>query len=184
MSRDRGSSEGADLGSVLEAMAFAAQKHRDQRRKDREASPYINHPIDLANILVNEAGVTDAVTVVAAILHDTVEDTDTSVDELGARFGAEVTAIVAEVTDDKTLPKAERKRMQEVHAPTASFRAQQVKLADKISNLRDIVRSPPETWSLERRRDYFEWAKRVADGVRGRHARLEELFDQAYQAKP
>ena len=91
---------------------------------------------------------------------------------------------MAEVTDDKALPKAERKRQQEEHAPHASFRAQQVKLADKISNVRDIARSPPETWDLARKRDYFDWAKRVVDGVRGRHARLEALFDEAYLSKP
>lgn len=173
-----------DLGLALQALAFAALKHRHQRRKDREASPYINHPIDVANILVNEAGVNDPLVVVAAILHDTVEDTATTPEELAAEFGPEVSAIVAEVTDDKALPKAERKRQQEEHAPHASFRAQQVKLADKISNVRDIARSPPESWDLARKRDYFDWAKRVVDGVRGRHARLEALFDEAYQSKP
>lgn len=173
-----------DLGNVIEALAFAADKHRHQRRKDREASPYINHPIHVASILVNEAKVADPLVLMAAVLHDTVEDTDTTLDELTVRFGPEVSALVAEVTDDKALPKDERKRMQEVHAPTASFRAQQVKLADKISNLRDLVHSPPANWSLERRRDYFDWCKRVIDGVRGRHAALEALFDAAYQARP
>jgi len=172
------------LGPVLKALAFAAEKHRDQRRKDREASPYINHPIDLANILVNEAGVSDPRVVIAAILHDTVEDTATTPDELAAAFGEDVAAIVAEVTDDKALPKEERKRLQEEHAPHASPRAQQVKLADKISNLRDLSRSPPASWDLERKRAYFDWAKRVVDGVRERHPRLSALFDEAYQAKP
>src|SRR5271157_1775855 len=98
---------GSDIGKVLDALAFAADKHRQQRRKDRDASPYINHPIDLANILVNEASVADPTVVVAAILHDTVEDTETTLDELTQRFGAEVSAVVAEVTDDKSLPKDE-----------------------------------------------------------------------------
>lgn len=173
-----------DLGLIFRALRFAADKHRLQRRKDREGSPYINHPIDLANVLVDEAGVTDAVVLVAAILHDTVEDTDTTLDEITAAFGADVSDVVAEVTDDKSLPKAERKRLQEVHAPGASFRAQQLKLADKIANLRDISARPPEGWSLDRRREYFEWAKRVVDGLRGRHARLEAIFDEAYRAKP
>jgi GTP diphosphokinase / guanosine-3',5'-bis(diphosphate) 3'-diphosphatase len=173
-----------DLGEVLRALAFAAHKHRDQRRKDRESSPYIKHPIDLANILANEAGVTDPQVLVAAILHDTVEDTDTTLEEIAAAFSPEVSALVAEVTDDKSLPKDERKRQQEVHAPTASFRAQQVKLADKIANLRDLVHSPPATWDVARRRAYFEWCKRVIDGVRGRHPALEALFDAAYQSKP
>ncbi|MFT3772148.1 MAG: HD domain-containing protein [Minicystis sp.] len=175
---------GENLGLVLKALAFAAEKHRHQRRKDREASPYINHPIDLANILVNEAGVTERAVVIAAVLHDTVEDTATTPEELRAEFGEEIAAIVAEVTDDKALPKAERKRLQEVHAPHASPEAQLVKLADKISNLRDLSRSPPANWDLERRRAYFDWAKRVVDGIRGRNARLEALFDEAYEAKP
>jgi guanosine-3',5'-bis(diphosphate) 3'-pyrophosphohydrolase len=173
-----------DLGDVIKALKFAADKHRSQRRKDLEASPYINHPIELAHILVNEAEVSDPLVLIAAVLHDTVEDTDTTPEEVAACFGAEVGAIVAEVTDDKNLPRDERKLWQETHAPHASFRAQQVKLADKISNLRDLARSPPATWDLARRRDYFEWSKRVIDGVRGRHAKLEALFDAAYRAKP
>lgn len=176
--------EPLDLGQVLRALSFAARKHRHQRRKDREASPYINHPIDVADILVNEAGVRDVVTVVAAVLHDTVEDTDTRPEELVEAFGAEVAAVVAEVTDDKSRPKAERKRLQEEHAPHASPRAQQVKLADKIANLRDIARSPPASWDLERRRAYFDWAKRVVDGVRARHVELAAIFDEAYGARP
>jgi GTP diphosphokinase / guanosine-3',5'-bis(diphosphate) 3'-diphosphatase len=175
---------GNDLGKVLEALSFAADKHRHQRRKDHDASPYINHPIDLAHILVNEAQVADPLVLVAAILHDTVEDTDTTPDELAARFGPEVSAIVAEVTDDKRLPKDERKRRQVEHAPDASFRAQQVKLADKISNLRDLTDRPPANWDLDRRRAYFDWCKRVIDGLRGPHAALEALFDAAYQARP
>jgi guanosine-3',5'-bis(diphosphate) 3'-pyrophosphohydrolase len=173
-----------DLGRVLDALAFAADKHRHQRRKDLDASPYINHPIDLAHILANEAGVCDPLVLVAAVLHDTVEDTATTLDELAAHFGPEVSAIVAELTDDKSLPKDERKRLQEEHAPHASFRAQQVKLADKISNLRDLVSRPPSKWDLDRRRAYFDWCKRVVDGLRGRHAALEALFDAAYQARP
>jgi GTP diphosphokinase / guanosine-3',5'-bis(diphosphate) 3'-diphosphatase len=172
------------LADVIRALAFAADKHRRQRRKDSEASPYINHPIDLANILANEAHVVDPLVLVAAILHDTVEDTDTTPDELAAHFGPEIRALVAEVTDDRTLPRDERKRRQEVHAPRASFRAQQVKLADKISNVRDLVNRPPATWDLERRRAYFDWCKRVVDGVRGRHAELEALFDAAYRDRP
>jgi guanosine-3',5'-bis(diphosphate) 3'-pyrophosphohydrolase len=167
------------VGRILDAMVFAAHKHRQQRRKDREQSPYINHPIDLANILVNEARVDDATVIVAAVLHDTVEDTATTFDEITARFGAEVSALVAEVTDDKTLPRDDRKRLQVEHAPHASFRAQQIKLADKIANLRDLDRSPPATWDLARKRAYLEWSKRVVDGLRGRHAALEALFDVA-----
>lgn len=175
---------GSDLGKVLDALAFAADKHRHQRRKDREASPYINHPIDLAHILVNEANVDDPLVLVAAVLHDTVEDTATTEEEIAARFGPEISGIVAEVTDDKRLPKEERKRRQVEHSPRASFRAQQVKLADKISNLRDLASRPPATWDLSRKRQYFDWCKAVVDGLRGRHATLEALFDAAYEARP
>jgi GTP diphosphokinase / guanosine-3',5'-bis(diphosphate) 3'-diphosphatase len=185
MSRGRQETTSAlGLGFVLKAMAFAARKHRHQRRKDQEASPYINHPIDLADILANEAQITDELVIAAAILHDTVEDTGTTPDELTREFGAEISGIVAEVTDDKTRTKEERKRLQIEHAPGASFRAQQIKIADKIANLRDIARSPPVDWSLERKRAYFDWSKRVVDGVRGRHAPLEALFDEAYQLRP
>jgi GTP diphosphokinase / guanosine-3',5'-bis(diphosphate) 3'-diphosphatase len=176
--------EGTDLGAVVRALAFAADKHRHQRRKDTDASPYINHPIDLVNILVNEARIGDTFVLVAAILHDTVEDTDATLSEIAGSFGAEVSALVAEVTDDKTLPKDERKRLQVVHAPHASFRAQQVKLADKIANLRDLSARPPASWTLDRKRAYFDWSKQVVDGVRGRHAPLEALFDTAFQARP
>jgi guanosine-3',5'-bis(diphosphate) 3'-pyrophosphohydrolase len=173
-----------DIARVVDALAFAAEKHRNQRRKDREASPYINHPIDLVNILVNEAQVTDPVVLMAAVLHDTVEDTATTLDELTARFGAEVSGIVAEVTDDKTLPKDERKRVQVEHAAHASFRAQQVKLADKISNLRDLATRPPASWEQSRKRAYFDWAKQVVDPMRERHPVLAALFDAAFEARP
>lgn len=172
------------MNLLLSAIAFAACKHRDQRRKDAAASPYINHPIALANVLANEGGIDDEDVLIAAILHDTVEDTDTSEEELVREFGADIAGIVMEVTDDKSLPKAERKRLQIAHAPTISRQAKLVKLADKICNLRDIATSPPADWSLERKRQYFDWAKAVVDGLRGTHPILEEAFDAAYGAKP
>jgi guanosine-3',5'-bis(diphosphate) 3'-pyrophosphohydrolase len=176
--------EESDLALIMRAAAFAADKHRDLRRKDVDASPYINHPIAVANTLAAEAGVDDKVVLAAALLHDTIEDTDTTESELKAAFGAEVTGVVVEVTDNKALPKAERKRLQVEHAPHLSHRAKLVKLADKISNLRDISTSPPADWSLERKREYFDWSKSVVDGMRGTHARLEALFDQEHQRRP
>ena len=173
-----------DIALVLRASAFAAHKHRNQRRKDVEASPYINHPLTLANVLANEGGVADTVTLCAALLHDTVEDTDTTADELTQAFGPEIGGVVLEVTDDRSLPKAERKRLQVEHAATISDRAKLVKLADKISNLRDVATSPPAGWPLERRREYFDWAKSVVDRLRGAHPGLEEAFDRAYSARP
>jgi len=170
----------SELALLLKALAFAAHKHRDQRRKDREASPYINHPIALADVLVNEGGVSDVEVLCAALLHDTVEDTATTHEELVDAFGARVARIVAEVTDDKTLSKSERKRLQVEHAARLSPEAKLVKLADKICNLRDVAERPPASWDLARRREYFDWAKQVVDGLRGAHPRLEAAFDAAY----
>ena len=164
---------------VFQALAFAAHKHRDQRRKDEDASPYINHPIALADILVNEGGVTDHVVLCAAILHDTIEDTETTYEELVVAFGREIADVVAEVTDDKSLDKAERKLLQIEHAAHASPRAKLVKLADKTCNLRDLATTPPADWSDERRREYFDWAKKVVAGLRGTNAALEAAFDAA-----
>jgi guanosine-3',5'-bis(diphosphate) 3'-pyrophosphohydrolase len=169
-----------ELALLLKALAFAAHKHRDQRRKDPDASPYINHPIALADVLVNEGGVTDVEVLCAALLHDTVEDTATTPEELAGAFGKRVARIVAEVTDDKALPKADRKRLQVEHAGELSPEAKLVKLADKICNLRDVAERAPPSWDLARRREYFDWAKRVVDGLRGTHPRLEAAFDAAY----
>lgn len=168
------------MGTLLEALAFAAYKHRSQKRKDAESSPYVNHPIALARVLAVEGGVEDLAVLCAAVLHDTIEDTQTNADELTALFGPEVTSVVLEVTDDKTLPKAERKRLQVEHAPHISERAKLVKLADKICNLRDILDSPPADWPVERKKGYFVWAASVVQGLRGANPRLEAVFDAVY----
>jgi len=169
---------------ILQAAAFAAHKHRDQRRKDHAASPYINHPITLAEILSGIGGVRRADVLAAALLHDTLEDTETTRDELKAAFGPKITQIVEEVTDDKRLPKQQRKELQVAHAAHISKSAKLVKLADKIANLSDIIASPPPDWSLERKREYFNWAKRVIDQVRGTNAKLERRFDGLYRQRP
>ncbi len=168
----------------IDAVAFAAHKHRDQRRKDAQASPYINHPIALAQLLANEAGVTERVPLLAALLHDTVEDTDTTEAELAKQFGPEVASVVMEVTDDKSLPKPQRKQAQVDHAAHISREAKLVKLADKTCNLRDMNVNPPYGWPLRRRREYFDWARQVIDQLRGVHPQLEALFDAAYAGKP
>jgi len=173
-----------ELATVLKAVGFAACKHKDQRRKDIEASPYINHPISLANILCNEGDVEDIQTICAALLHDTIEDTRTAPEELTREFGKEVCHVVLEVSDDKCLEKAERKERQVEHAPQLSDRAKLVKLADKISNLRDVADHPPPDWTLQRRQEYFDWAKRVIDGLRGVHSGLEAKFDAEYARRP
>jgi guanosine-3',5'-bis(diphosphate) 3'-pyrophosphohydrolase len=169
---------------LIDAIAFAAEKHRNQRRKDAEASPYINHPIALARVLAIEGGVTDIQVLAAAVLHDTLEDTETTVRELKDRFGPAIASVVVEVTDDKNLSKQRRKDLQIEHAAHLSAPAKLVKLADKICNLRDVATNPPEDWPVERRREYFDWAKKVIDGVRGAHPMLESVFDKAFGSRP
>jgi guanosine-3',5'-bis(diphosphate) 3'-pyrophosphohydrolase len=168
----------------LDVLAFSAHKHRTQRRKDRHASAYINHPIALARVLHNEGRVSDATTLCAAMLHDTVEDTETTRVELARVFGKEIAGVVMEVTDNKRLRKHTRKRLQIEHAPHLSRRAKLVKLADKICNLRDLRQHPPVGWSRARKRQYFDWAKRVVDGLRGVHPVLERAFDREYRRRP
>jgi guanosine-3',5'-bis(diphosphate) 3'-pyrophosphohydrolase len=167
-----------DLSLVLKALHFAADKHRAQRRKDADASPYINHPIAVAEMLASIGGVRDAVTIAAAILHDTIEDTETTGEELEGIFGSEIRAVVEEVTDDTTLAPEVRKRLQVERARHKSPRARLVKLADKICNVRDLVEAPPAGWSAERKRRYVEWARAVIDEVRGSNAALEARFDE------
>jgi guanosine-3',5'-bis(diphosphate) 3'-pyrophosphohydrolase len=173
-----------DLALLLKALAFAAHKHRAQRRKDRAASPYINHPIALAHLLVKEGGISDIGVLCAALLHDTVEDTATTRKELRRAFGPRIARIVSEVTDDKRLSKAMRKRLQVRRAAGISQEAKLLKLADKICNLRDVVKRPPADWDKKRRREYFDWAKQVIDRLRGAHPGLEKAFDAAYARRP
>jgi (p)ppGpp synthase/HD superfamily hydrolase len=163
--------------ALLRALHFAAGKHQDQRRKGAEASPYINHPIEVAELLARIGGISDIVTLQAAILHDTLEDTLTTPQELEAAFGPEVRRLVEEITDDKQLPKAERKRLQIEHAPHLSARAKLVKLADKISNVRSIIQTPPAEWPLGRKQEYLDWSARVVAGCRGCNPALERAYD-------
>jgi guanosine-3',5'-bis(diphosphate) 3'-pyrophosphohydrolase len=173
-----------DVGLLLRAVAFAAEKHKNQRRKDVDATPYINHPIALASVLIEEGGIDDVIVLAAAILHDTIEDTATTADELRSAFGNEIAGIVLEVTDDKSLPKEVRKEEQIKHAVNASPKAKLVKLADKICNLRDIASSPPADWSDERKRGYVEWAAKVVDGCKDANQVLYRVFKSACDLNP
>ena len=164
---------------LLDALDFAAEKHKGQRREDAGASPYINHPIAVARLLAVIGGVTCEDIILAAVLHDTIEDTSATPEELLERFGEAVTAIVLEVTDDKKLDKADRKRLQIEHAPQISPGARQVKIADKTANLTDLAADPPDGWSTERKREYVEWSAKVVEGCRGVNAQLESAFDDA-----
>jgi guanosine-3',5'-bis(diphosphate) 3'-pyrophosphohydrolase len=166
------------LSLFLQATKFSAEKHRDQRRKDKPASPYINHPIEVANMLWTIGEVYDVVTIVGALLHDTLEDTDTTHEEIIDGFGKEVLALVLEVSDDKSLTKQERKQHQIDDAPYLSDRAKQIKLADKICNISDVVNFPPAKWERQRRIEYLEWANVVVAGLRGVNPKLEAYFDE------
>jgi len=163
---------------IFEAIIFAARKHQGQVRKDQRASPYITHPIAVAKVIIEIGRVSDILTLTAAILHDTLEDTDTSEEEIKEVFGEEILEIVLEVTDDKTLEKMERKRRQVAHAADLSQAAKLIKLGDKLINCQDILQSPPENWTLERRRNYIQWAADVVSEIRGTNAALEAAFDQ------
>jgi len=163
------------------ALDFAARKHTDHRRKGVRGEPYVNHLAEVACLVAEATEGQDPMAVVAALLHDTLEDTDATREELEEQFGADIASIVAEVTDDKRLTKEERKQRQVDHAPHASHRAKLVKLADKISNLRSMQVSPPADWKLERKVEYFEWAAAVVQGLRGTNPVLEAQFDAAYR---
>jgi GTP diphosphokinase / guanosine-3',5'-bis(diphosphate) 3'-diphosphatase len=171
----------APLQRILAAACFAAEKHAYQKRKGQNQEPYINHLIEVAELIANSSGTLDVELVMAGFLHDTVEDTGVTLVELEQRFGSDVASLVAEVTDDKSLPKERRKQLQVEHAHKKSERAQALKLADKISNLRSILASPPIGWSLERQRQYFEWARAVVDRLTSPNPLLKKEFEKTYK---
>lgn len=166
------------IDKLLEAISFAATKHKDHRRKGANAEPYINHTIAVAKLLTDVAIVYDVDILQAAILHDTIEDTETTKEELFMKFGTEVTDYVIEMTDDKLLPKAERKRLQIVNAPHKSTGAKQIKLCDKICNITDVMNNPPTHWSFERRKEYFDWAEQVVTALDCENSVLVRLFEE------
>jgi len=162
----------SDLGNVIRAVEFAAFKHRNQRRKGKDKLPYINHPIEGLSILWRIGKVRYIPVLVAIIIHDLIEDTDTKPEEIFSLFGQEVLDLVIEVTDDKSLPKAERKRLQIEDAKDTSFGARLIKIADKISN----VNSWPD-WPKERFIEYLDWTEKVMEGLRGTNQELEDYYD-------
>jgi (p)ppGpp synthase/HD superfamily hydrolase len=174
----------SDGGMVLVARAadFAARAHASQKRKGAAQEPYINHLAEVALLLTEATGGQDPALIAAAWLHDTLEDTITEREELESLFGKEVATVVAEVTDDKSLPKSERKRLQIETAASKSRSARMLKIADKTSNLRALAKSPPMGWDLKRREDYVAWAEAVVAGCRGLNAELEAVFAAAVAA--
>jgi GTP diphosphokinase / guanosine-3',5'-bis(diphosphate) 3'-diphosphatase len=168
------------MKKVLESACFAAKKHISQRRKNVGDTPYINHPLEVAYLLSSVGGITDEDILSAALLHDTLEDTDTSADEILSVFGPTVLGYVLEVSDDKTLPNTERKRLQVEHAAALSYGARLIKLGDRIANLRSVVSEPPKGWPVNRQIDYFDWSFKVFHGLRKTNEALEELFLKEY----
>ena len=162
---------------IFRALEFASEKHVHHRRKGGRDIPYINHPIAVATLLATLGDVTDPNLLAAAFLHDTVEDTDTTHEELIEHFGLEIAELVAEVTDDPSLSSAQRKLTQEREASSKSPRAKLLRLADKTCNVHDITYRPPPDWSVERRMEYFDWAERVVARLRGVNQKLERRFD-------
>lgn len=175
---------GPDLDFVMisKAIQFAAHKHRKQRRKDRAQTPYINHPLQVFDLLLRIGGIRDTYILVAAILHDTIEDTDTTADEIRAEFGDVVLGYVLELSDDKTLSQADRKRLQVEHAAHKSYGAKCIKMGDKISNTGELDTNPPVGWDIARRLGYVDWAEQVMVGLRGANSALEAHFDQRIAA--
>lgn len=171
---------GAPVQRILAAAMFAAEKHAAQKRKGEAAEPYVNHLIEVAQLVASSSEQLDTELVMAGLLHDTLEDTDTTREELEQEFGSDIAALVAEMTDDKTLPKDVRKQLQVQNAPHKSVRAQVIKLADKISNLRSLLSSPPATWNAERKREYFTWARRVVNALSAPNPILKAEFDRTY----
>ncbi|HWC00034.1 MAG TPA: HD domain-containing protein [Bryobacteraceae bacterium] len=185
MAQEHDSADGKQaLRDILAAARFAAEKHAGQKRKGAAQEPYINHLIEVAELVAYGCEQSDPNLVMAAFLHDTIEDTGVSRQDLSERFGEDVASLVAEVTDDKSLPSDVRKARQVDHAPELSARAQTLKLADKISNLRSILVSPPAGWGFERKREYFDWGKQVVDRLRSPNPLLKQEFDRVYQSFP
>lgn len=167
---------------ILRAAQLAAELHQDQRRKGASKRPYINHPLEVAQRLAEVAQVSDAEVLAAALLHDTVEDTAATAEDILEAFGPKVAALVAEVTDDKSLAKAERKQMQVQHAPHLSADAAAIKISDKTSNVLDLVRDPPPDWGHSRLVGYLDWAERVVGAIQHPHTALRQQFHAAITA--
>ena len=171
-----------DVLRLSRALDYAAQKHSAQRRKGVAQEPYINHLSEVALLLAEATGGTDANLIIAGLLHDCIEDQGVSYEEIVALFGADVAGLVRDVTDDKSLPKAERKRLQVVSAPHKSARARMLKIADKTANLRSVRLSPPSHWDEKRRHDYFAWAREVVEACGEVSPYLLEKFEEAHKA--
>ena len=172
---------------IIEAIAFAAERHKYQTRKGISKIPYINHPILVAKLL-SDFGEEDRDLIISALLHDVIEDTTNNEKEIKEmsglileKFGEDVLLTVLEVSDNKNLPVDERKRLQVIHTPSLTDRAKKLKIADKICNILDIKNDPPEDWTLQRKLKYLDWAKQAVNGAKGLNKKLDQYFDQVYE---
>lgn len=170
----------SEMAKIVRAAYFAGEKHKDQRRSDKEETPYINHPLELASILVDEGHIEDVDVICAALLHDTIEDTDTTYEELNLIFGSVVTSIVREVTNDMSLSSPERRLKEAASIPLLTFQAKLVKLADKIANIRDISTMPSVGWTLEKKEAYFDFSLSIAEQAKDASQVLYEIFVHDY----
>jgi len=164
---------------VSEAAELAAHRHNGMARKGRGNEPYINHLAEVANLLATASDGEDADLVAAGWLHDTIEDTETTREELAQRCGVRVAGLVTEVTDDMSLPKSERRRLQVVEASQKSPGAKLIKIADKVSNIRARIFPHASREQCNELAEYVAWAEQVVNGCRGVNAVLDTLFDEA-----
>ncbi|MBY0528630.1 MAG: HD domain-containing protein [Rhabdochlamydiaceae bacterium] len=166
----------SDIDQILSAVSFAAEKHKLQVRKNAEKTPYISHPIGVALHLMDIGQVRDVSVIIGALLHDTIEDTETTYSEIETLFGKDVANYVKEVTDDKSLAREQRKRGQIISAAKKSVGAAQIKLADKFYNLTDLFENPPPDWTRERIDQYYQWAKSVVDRLPASNQHLKDAI--------
>jgi guanosine-3',5'-bis(diphosphate) 3'-pyrophosphohydrolase len=176
-----GSSDTDPLNLVIRAAYFAGEKHRLQRRSDVEQTPYINHPLELAHILTEEGGINCLDTICASLLHDTLEDTDTSSDELKKHFGDVIASIVMEVSNDMTLSSQQRRVYELEKVVSLSHKAKLVKIADKLANIRDVSTMPPMGWTREKKQDYFDFALEIINQIGSVSPRLHQIFLRDYK---
>jgi guanosine-3',5'-bis(diphosphate) 3'-pyrophosphohydrolase len=167
---------------IYDAIDFAAEKHRLQMRKNKEKTPYISHPLGVAQYVMHFGEIQDTAIIIGALLHDTVEDTQTTYEEIEQRFGKQVASYVHEVSDNKKLDFSERKRQQLIDAPKKTKGAAQIKLADKLYNLQDLLHNTPEGWSRIRVERYYQWAQSVVDRLPPGNQALRSEIDSVINA--
>lgn len=174
-----------DIHIVLEAVGFAAEGHNGQLRENPEKTPYIIHPIRVTEHLMTIANVHERDILVAALLHDTVEDTKITFADIQKSFGTTAEGYVRELTDNMSLPQEERMKLQIETAPKKSLAAAQIKLADKYDNLKSLQSNPPATWDQKKIDEYFLSAKKVTSSLPAANVPLKKAVDDVIsQYKP